>query len=112
MGCGVNKAPRVTVNFQKYQINDTSKSYLNRINGNTWMKIVDYLNYQELREVGKTNKMFNYIAKQNDVLIKFFKKKQTQPKNIKIDSFAILQKNDKKNSIISIYSTSEEGKLV
>lgn len=40
------------------------------------MKIIDFLSYSDLKEVGKTTKYFNSMCKQYQILTKFFKKKE------------------------------------
>lgn len=71
------------------------------------MKIIDFLNYSDLKEVGKTTKFFNSMCKQYQILTKFVKIKKeffhSKPnqKNIKkISSFS--------NINISFCSTSDE----
>ena len=48
--------------------------YLNSITNILWLKVIDYLSYKELKEVGKINRKFNKLVKNNNVLLKFFKK--------------------------------------
>ena len=95
-----------------------NKEYKNLISQNSWINVLDFLNYSDLKEVGKANKLFNYLVKQNQILVKFFKKKNNgmyynmYTKKI-FESFSILQLNQKRNnSIISNYSTSSEEKVV
>ena len=125
MGCGINKrrVPKVfkSINMIQLKINNTHSPRC--ISQKSWTNIIDYLNYSELKEVGKINKAFNYLAKQNKILVKFFKKKsdlqrQMVGRNINIiyskkvfDSFCLLQNsNNKDSSMISDYSTSSEEK--
>ena len=83
-----------------------NKSKINKVSNNSWMKIIDFLSYSDLKEVGKTTKYFNSMCKQYQILTKFFKKKEffhSKPnqKNIKkISSFS--------NINISFCSTSDE----
>lgn len=134
MGCGISKSTTPKV-YRHIKINHIDKKkkgirkeYKNLISQNNWLNILDFLNYGEIKEVGKTNKLFNYLVKQNQILIKFFKKKndltvdyQQHPKASKgvnivyskkiFESFSILQKPAKiNNSILSEYSTSSEEK--
>ena len=51
------------------------KEYLYLINEKSWKNIINFLGYNDVKEVGKTNKMFNQISKQEDILIKFFKRR-------------------------------------
>ena len=41
--------------------------------------------YNELKEIGKTNRTFNYLIKDDKILIKFFKRKKTNIEYIKIN---------------------------
>ena len=96
MGCGISKSttPKVyrhiKINHSSNKTKGNRKEYKNFISQNNWLNILDFLNYAEIKEVGKTNKLFNYLVKQNQILIKFFKKKndsaidyQQHPKNNK-----------------------------
>ncbi len=70
---------------------------LNSITNMLWVKVIDFLSYNELKEVGKVNRKFNMLVKNNEVLVKFFKKKNTEYDNvidniISFDSFSQLQK--------------------
>ena len=63
---------------------------------------MDFLNYNELKETGKVNKMFNKNVKQKELLIKFFKKTESliindfEDENLinTLMSFSMLQKKD------------------
>ena len=125
MGCGINR----TVMTKVYRVDNNknqnskrgghkNKEYKNLISQNSWINVLDFLNYSDLKEVGKANKLFNYLVKQNQILVKFFKKKNNgmyynmYTKKI-FESFSILQLNQKRNnSIRSDYSTSSEEKVV
>ena len=125
MGCGINRnvMPKVyRVDNNKNQNTKKgvykNKEYKSLISQNCWINVLDFLNYSDLKEVGKTNKLFNYLVKQNKILVKFFKKKNNQiiyniyAKKI-FESFSILQLNQKRNnSIVSEYSTSSEEKVI
>lgn len=86
MGCGINHGNKINVQTEVFiptkKSNDsieTKHSFnrlkLNKISKNNWLKIIDYLQYQELKEVAKTNRMLNYLSKDDKILIKFFQKK-------------------------------------
>lgn len=51
------------------------KKYQNIISKKSWKNILDFLPYQDLKETGKVNRKFNEICKCNEILLKFFKKK-------------------------------------
>ena len=42
----------------------------------SWMNILDYMKFTELKEIGKVNRFFNSMTKSSDILIKFFQKKK------------------------------------
>ena len=124
MGCGINRTVMPKVyrvhkhkNHNSKRGGHKNKEYKNLISQNSWINVLDFLNYSDLKEVGKANKLFNYLVKQNQILVKFFKKKNNgmyynmYTKKI-FESFSILQLNQKRNnSIISDYSTSSEEKV-
>ena len=124
MGCGINRntMPKLIRVDNKNNISKrgeyNSKEYKSLISQNSWINVLDFLNYSDLKEVGKTNKLFNYLVKQNKILVKFFKNKNNEimyniyAKKI-FESFSILQLNQKRNnSIVSEYSTSSEEKVI
>ena len=125
MGCGISAKKEIKVistsstqsaqNFTPQTRNNSiKKKTTGKVSQLSWLNIIDYLNYTDIKEVGKTNKMFNYLVRQNRVLIKFFKRKKTNRKNIKeenrkvaLETFANLQKM--KSEIFfndSVFSTS------
>ena len=68
-----------------------------RISRQSWINILDYLYFRELKEIGKVNRQLNSLAKSSDVLLKFFKKKNYN-NNLNYvsycnDSTTILRKN-------------------
>ncbi len=78
--------------------------YNNLITKMLWVKVIDFLSYNELKEVGKVNRKFNMLVKNNEVLVKFFKKKNTEYDNvidniISFDSFSQLQKYETLSNI-------------
>ena len=50
---------------------------IDKITNNKWLKILDFLSYNDLKEVGKVNKFFNNNVKNKDILLKFFQKRKT-----------------------------------
>ena len=87
MGCGISSNKNVHVvthiykqchhrKFPRIKITkaEKKKEYLTRINEHCWKKIINFLSYNDLKEIGKTNKSLNIISKHNEILIKFFKK--------------------------------------
>ena len=50
-----------------------------------WVKIIDFLSFNEIKEIGKINKTFNRVVKQNEILIKFFKKRNSDYKQNNIN---------------------------
>lgn len=61
-----------------------------RISRKSWITILDYLYFKELKEIGKVNRKLNSLTKSSEILLKFFKKKFN---NILNDSTKIIQKN-------------------
>lgn len=61
-----------------YYKKETIELYQNKITQKNWKKVLDYLPYQDLKEVGKVNRKFNNYIKSNEILVKFFKKKENQ----------------------------------
>jgi hypothetical protein len=71
-------------NYNKKNLNfELEIPIIDKITNNKWLKILDYLNYNDLKEVGKVNKFFNNNVKNKDILLKFFQKRET---NYSIDS--------------------------
>ena len=78
--------------------------YLNSITNMLWVKVIDFLSYNELKEVGKINRKFNKLVKTNNVLVKFFKKKNSiysknVNKSVSFDTFNQLQRNSTDDDI-------------
>ena len=82
---------------------------IRKISFRMWIKILNFLSFNELKETGKVNKFFNNTVKRKEILIKFFKKRDDEmiernTKNIEnicvqtainnLISFSILQKNN------------------
>ena len=85
------------------------ENQIQKISFKMWINILNFLNFNELKETGKVNKFFNNTVKRKEILIKFFKKRDTEiiennKKNIEniyvhsiinnLISFSILQKNN------------------
>lgn len=61
-----------------YQIQmQQNKKKFETISHTSILNIVDFLNFKDLYQLGKTNKTFNIMVKQHKILVKFFKKKET-----------------------------------
>ena len=78
--------------------NKYKKNMSRRLTLALWVKIIDYLSFNEIKEIGKINKTFNRVVKQNEILIKFFKKRNSDYKQsfiksntVKYISFSILR---------------------
>ena len=87
MGCVQNKS-QITKSYltpkniylhrkspQKYINKIVNISKVSRISSSSWEHVVHYLNYAEVKELGKTSKFFNVMCKKHKILVKFFKKK-------------------------------------
>ena len=93
MGCIPNrthipiKSRQIQITHKVYQTASRVNKSFNKISYSNVVNIVDYLNFKDLYELGKANKLFNNMVKQHRILIKFFKKKtpstilQTQNSN-------------------------------
>ena len=93
MGCIPNrthipiKSRQIQITHKVYQTSSRVNKSFNKISYSNVVNIVDFLNFKDLYELGKTNKLFNNMVKQHRILIKFFKKKtpstilQTQNSN-------------------------------
>lgn len=116
MGCRLPRANKIQITSiiknlsveQEDNINQRMSNYANRslllkIHTSSLLIILDYMSFVEIKEIGKLNRLFNNLAKQNTILIKFFKKKIT-PKH-QIDSFSVFGKYRS----ISNYSTSSDN---
>ena len=55
----------------------------------SWISLLDYLYFKELKEIGKVNRKLNSLTKSSEILLKFFKKKC----DILNGSTKIIQKN-------------------
>ena len=102
-----------------------------KLTSQNWLKILQFMSYKDLKEVGKVNRMFNHYVKQKEILVKFFRRvhseyteessKQIQNikkyseipnqniHNLNLLSFSILQKEptisiDKDDSVLRNYS--------
>jgi hypothetical protein len=89
-----------------------------RVSLKLWIKIIDFLDFNELKEIGKINKTFKRVCKQNEILIKFFKKRnsdynyhQSFKSNIKSNTFKFLSFSILKNSSVISNIISENNIL-
>ena len=88
MGCGIEGSKKIKINYLTILPNSDSTFnskmqtlyYRNnnslKISKNNWLIILNFLQYKELKEIGKVNRQFNYYTKDNRILIKFFQKKE------------------------------------
>ena len=86
---------RNSINTSSYNIKyDYNKSITNML----WVKVIDYLSYNDLKEVGKINRKFNMLVRTNNVLVKFFKKKTSiysrKSNIVSFDAFGKFQFNN------------------
>ena len=65
-------------NYNKKNLNfELEIPIIDKITNNKWLKILDFLSYNDLKEVGKLNKFFNNNVKNKDILLKFFQKRKS-----------------------------------
>lgn len=120
MGCVQNKS-QITKSYliskniylyrkspQKYinRIVDISK--VSRISSSSWEHVVHYLNYAEVKELGKTSKFFNVMCKKHKILVNFFKKKSNsnyQSKTLPIEKISTFSAQQ---NLTSFYYTSND----
>ena len=81
MGCGIARKQQIKVKglIQHSTNSPNHTAIVNKtysLNESSWMNVVDFLSFNELKQVAKVNRMFNCISKQHDILIKFFKKRK------------------------------------
>ena len=85
MGCNI-QAKKIKIKIQSEPILQKSNETINYLKQNTinkilinnWLRILNFLQYQDLKEIGKTNRLFNRLSKDNRILIKFFKKRDSE----------------------------------
>ena len=141
MGCIQKGKPIITLskvkrNIRKITINNSpllikKRNFIQKLTPQNWLKIIQFISYKDLKELGKVNRMFNHYVKQKEILVKFFRKCKSecteespnQKHNIKnyseipnpnnhnlnLLSFSILQKEptisiDKDDSVLRNYS--------
>ena len=108
MGCGISSNKNVHVvthiskqchhrKFPRIKIKKAEKKK------NCWKKIINFLSYNDLKEIGKTNKSLNIISKHNEILIKFFKKRIKNSTILTAEN--TLSYNDKMNELDSFHNT-------
>ena len=97
-----NIKEKFSTNCNSEVLNCFDKNKTDKLTNKLWINILDFLNYNELKETGKVNKMFNKNVKQKELLIKFFKKRESfiindfEDENLinTLMSFSMLQKKD------------------
>ena len=98
MGCNIGRSHKITIhsiqskvstwkNNQCFCIKQNEKikyqkeiipQYYNKISKLNIIKILDYLSYDEIKEIGKINRKFNFIVQTNNMLfVKFFRRKSS-----------------------------------
>ena len=79
MGCGINgkKNVLITSKTSDLTLRDTLSSCRPNkqsfISDDNWLKIFHFLSFTELKEVGRTNKYFNRLSRDDKLFIKFFR---------------------------------------
>ncbi len=123
---------KVKRNIRKITINNSplliiKSKFIQKLTPQNWLKIIQFISYKDLKELGKVNRMFNHYVQQKEILVKFFRRvhseyteessKQIQNikkyseipnqniHNLNLLSFSILQKEptisiDKDDSVI------------
>ena len=73
----INNIQKFNKKFEKNFNFESEIPIIDKITNKKWLKILDYLNYNDLKEVGKVNKFFNNNVKNKDILLKFFQKRKS-----------------------------------
>ena len=71
-------SPIIKIDKKEDKSNKKEINYFNKITNKNLVNIIDFLNYGEIKEVGKVNKLFYRLLKQNEILIKRFKTRKSQ----------------------------------
>ena len=84
MGCIQKGKPIITLskvkrNIRKITINNSplliiKSKFIQKLTPQNWLKIIQFISYKDLKELGKVNRMFNHYVKQKEILVKFFRR--------------------------------------
>jgi hypothetical protein len=84
MGCIQKGKPimslsKVKRNIRKITINNSplliiKSKFIQKLTPQNWLKIIQFISYKDLKELGKVNRMFNHYVKQKEILVKFFRR--------------------------------------
>ena len=84
MGCIQKGKPIITLskvkrNIRKITINNSpllikKSNFIQKLTPQNWLKIIQFISYKDLKELGKVNRMFNHYVKQKEILVKFFRR--------------------------------------
>ena len=84
MGCIQKGKPimslsKVKRNIRKITINNSpllikKRNFIQKLTPQNWLKIIQFISYKDLKELGKVNRMFNHYVKQKEILVKFFRR--------------------------------------
>ena len=84
MGCIQKGKPIITLskvkrNIRKITINNSpllikKRNFIQKLTPQNWLKIIQFISYKDLKELGKVNRMFNHYVKQKEILVKFFRR--------------------------------------
>ena len=71
--------PKVKRNIRKITINNSpllikKRNFIQKLTPQNWLKIIQFISYKDLKELGKVNRMFNHYVKQKEILVKFFRR--------------------------------------
>ena len=70
---------KVKRNIRKITINNSpllikKRNFIQKLTPQNWLKIIQFISYKDLKELGKVNRMFNHYVKQKEILVKFFRR--------------------------------------
>ena len=82
------------------KLKNKNNDYVHKITYKNWVKIIDFLNFIDIKETGKVNLFFNKIVKDKNILLKFFQNRGDYE-----NKFIPVEKDSKNNNILDIFST-------
>ena len=82
------------------RLKNKNDDYVHKITYKNWVKIIDFLNFIDIKETGKVNLFFNKIVKDKNILLKFFQNRGDYE-----NKFIPVEIDSKNNNILDIFST-------
>ena len=99
----------INKNYVSSDKNRIQPKFFNKIGKVNCINIMNFLSYNDIKEIGKINRKFNFMIRTNNILVKFFRRKSSLNEKsfngiVKYGSFSELQNisttyNQEKNYI-------------